>query len=187
MLLGFAAATAVAVTVVESNAASTSAHSQPLTGRYVVARARQNIGNALQSEGWSIGVVPAPATESIDLQTLIDAEGVLDLRTVEPEAPVIEPEPEPSPPPLPSPRSGYWPSDHQWYRLRMCESTDNPRAISPQGWYRGHYQFDFRTWYSVGGEGDPIDASPEEQLYRAQLLYAQRGAEPWPVCGRFLY
>lgn len=82
-------------------------------------------------------------------------------------------------------RSAY-PTAEQWYRLRMCEATDNPRAISPQGWYRGLYQFDLPTWRSVGGTGDPIDASREEQDYRAQLLYNQRGTQPWPVCGRFL-
>jgi hypothetical protein len=79
------------------------------------------------------------------------------------------------------------PTDEQWYRLRMCESTDNPRAVSPQGWYRGLYQFDLRTWEGVGGVGDPIEASRDEQDLRARLLYEARGANPWPVCGRFLY
>lgn len=73
-----------------------------------------------------------------------------------------------------------------WHALARCESTNNPRAVSSSGKYRGLYQFDLRTWRSVGGTGDPIDASPAEQTYRAQLLYAARGRSPWPSCGRLL-
>jgi hypothetical protein len=70
--------------------------------------------------------------------------------------------------------------------LARCESTNNPRAVSPSGAYRGLYQFDLRTWRAVGGHGDPIDASRAEQTKRARLLYADRGRKPWPVCGRYL-
>jgi hypothetical protein len=38
----------------------------------------------------------------------------------------------------------------------------------------------------VGGSGNPIDASPDEQTYRAQLLYNREGRSPWPVCGKYL-
>lgn len=68
--------------------------------------------------------------------------------------------------------------------IRSCESGGNYRAVSPGGTYRGAYQFDYRTWASVGGSGDPAAASPAEQDRRAAMLYAQRGAQPWPVCGR---
>lgn len=70
--------------------------------------------------------------------------------------------------------------------LAMCETHARPRAVSPTGKYRGMYQFDLRTWHGVGGVGDPIDATPAEQTYRAQLLYDNRGRAPWPYCGRFL-
>jgi hypothetical protein len=73
-----------------------------------------------------------------------------------------------------------------WHALAMCESTDNPHAVSASGKYRGLYQFDLRTWRSVGGSGDPAQASRAEQTYRAQLLFADRGPAPWPVCGRRL-
>lgn len=73
-----------------------------------------------------------------------------------------------------------------WARLRQCEASGNYRAVSPSGLYRGAYQFDLRTWETVGGTGDPIDASPAEQDLRAQILYDRRGRQPWPVCGRFL-
>ena len=71
-----------------------------------------------------------------------------------------------------------------WAALAQCESSGNPRAAS--GPYQGLYQFDQSTWASVGGTGRPADASPAEQLARAQMLYQQRGRAPWPVCGRHL-
>ena len=73
-----------------------------------------------------------------------------------------------------------------WEKLRQCEASGNYRAVSPSGTYRGAYQFDQRTWETVGGTGDPIDATPAEQDLRARILYERRGRQPWPVCGRFL-
>lgn len=74
-----------------------------------------------------------------------------------------------------------------WYALAQCESGNNPRAIGGGGAYRGLYQFSWGAWEGVGGKGDPIDASREEQTYRAKLLYKKRGAGPWPHCGKYLY
>jgi uncharacterized protein YabE (DUF348 family) len=73
-----------------------------------------------------------------------------------------------------------------WGALANCESGGNPRAVSSGGTYRGLYQFTMGTWHSMGGSGDPIDASSGEQTYRAKLLYQQRGRSPWPNCGRYL-
>jgi soluble lytic murein transglycosylase-like protein len=67
--------------------------------------------------------------------------------------------------------------------IARCESGGDPRAVSPDGTYRGKYQFDSQTWGSVGGSGDPAAAPELEQDYRADLLYDARGAQPWPVCG----
>jgi LysM repeat protein len=72
-----------------------------------------------------------------------------------------------------------------WRKVANCESSGNPRAVNAAGYY-GLFQFDLRTWRSVGGSGNPANASAAEQLMRAKKLYAQRGASPWPVCGRFL-
>jgi len=72
-----------------------------------------------------------------------------------------------------------------WRALRDCESSNN-YTDRDSATYRGAYQFDLETWQSVGGTGDPADASPAEQDHRAQLLYAVRGRQPWPVCGRWL-
>jgi hypothetical protein len=67
--------------------------------------------------------------------------------------------------------------------IASCESGGNPAAVSSDGSYRGKYQFDYGTWESVGGSGDPAAAPEEEQDYRAALLYAQSGSSPWPICG----
>jgi len=73
-----------------------------------------------------------------------------------------------------------------WAALAGCESGGNPRAVNPAGYY-GLYQFALSTWYSVGGTGNPVDASPSEQTYRAQVLYQRSGAGQWPVCGPLLF
>ncbi len=72
-----------------------------------------------------------------------------------------------------------------WDGLAYCESTNNPKAVNnPSGYLStyGLFQFDLPTWGTVGGSGNPGDASPEEQLMRAKLLYQSRGLEPW-LCG----
>lgn len=73
-----------------------------------------------------------------------------------------------------------------WEALARCESGGRPDAVGPGG-HGGLYQFDTRTWRSLGGKGRPQDAPPAEQTYRAKKLYVQKGASPWPVCGRKLH
>lgn len=67
--------------------------------------------------------------------------------------------------------------------IASCESGGDPTAVSSGGSYRGKYQFDYGTWESVGGHGDPAAAPEAEQDYRAALLYERSGSSPWPVCG----
>ena len=67
--------------------------------------------------------------------------------------------------------------------IGACESGGDPTAVSSDGTYRGKYQFDYGTWESVGGSGDPAAAPEQEQDYRAALLYSRSGSSPWPVCG----
>jgi len=67
--------------------------------------------------------------------------------------------------------------------IASCESGGDPTAVSSDGSYRGKYQFDYGTWESMGGTGDPAAATESEQDYRAALLYAAAGSSPWPVCG----
>ncbi len=73
-----------------------------------------------------------------------------------------------------------------WGALANCESGGDPRSVSGSGSFRGLYQFSIGTWQSVGGSGDPINASAGEQTHRAELLYQREGRSPWPVCGRYL-
>jgi hypothetical protein len=67
--------------------------------------------------------------------------------------------------------------------IAACESGGNPAADTGNGFY-GKYQFTLQTWASVGGSGNPAQASEAEQDRRAAALYAREGASPWPVCGR---
>lgn len=67
--------------------------------------------------------------------------------------------------------------------IGACESGGDPTAVSSGGTYRGKYQFDYGTWESVGGSGDPAAASEQEQDYRAAVLYSRAGSSPWPICG----
>lgn len=66
--------------------------------------------------------------------------------------------------------------------IAACESGGDPGAVNPAGYY-GKYQFDIATWQSVGGSGNPAQASEAEQDHRAGLLYSRAGSSPWPVCG----
>ncbi|GLJ87549.1 hypothetical protein GCM10017589_01490 [Streptomyces poonensis] len=83
--------------------------------------------------------------------------------------------------PLPSSVQG---TDHlDWNGLAVCESGGRANAVDSSGTYGGLYQFDRRTWESLGGHGRPQDATADEQTYRAKKLYLERGASPWPHCG----
>ena len=68
--------------------------------------------------------------------------------------------------------------------IAACESGGDPSAVGGGGAFRGKYQFDYGTWQSVGGSGDPAAAPEAEQDQRAAMLYSRSGSNPWPVCGR---
>jgi resuscitation-promoting factor RpfB len=87
----------------------------------------------------------------------------------------------------PKPRYSPTADGLNWAALARCESGGNPRSVSSDGRFRGLYQFTMGTWEGVGGTGDPIDASPSEQTYRAQILDRRAGDSPWPTCGHYLY
>lgn len=67
--------------------------------------------------------------------------------------------------------------------IAACESGGDPSAVGGGGAYRGKYQMSPSTWASVGGDGDPSEASEAEQDRRATKLYARSGASSWPACG----
>lgn len=77
------------------------------------------------------------------------------------------------------------PGEGAWERLRFCESGGVYTTNTGNGFY-GAYQFDLQTWQSMGGRGLPSAAPYWEQDIRAKALFWARGAQPWPVCGRFL-
>jgi hypothetical protein len=117
-----------------------------------------------------------------------------------PTAPVVEIAPVPAPvveiAPLPAPVPDLappGPSVGQWAALRQCESGGDYSITSRSGKYRGAYQFDRSTWNSVAERHapalvgvDPAHASPADQDALALALYSERGARPWPHCGRHL-
>jgi Transglycosylase-like domain len=72
-----------------------------------------------------------------------------------------------------------------WACIAAHESGGNPHAVSAGGYY-GMFQFSLSTWHSVGGSGNPANASAQEQLTRAQMLQARSGWGQWSTaasCG----
>jgi peptidoglycan hydrolase-like protein with peptidoglycan-binding domain len=73
-------------------------------------------------------------------------------------------------------------SDTTLAQIAQCESGGDPTAVSPDGRYRGKYQFSRSTWRAMGGTGDPADAPEAVQDRLAAELLAARGTSPWPNC-----
>ena len=94
---------------------------------------------------------------------------------------------------LPVPVLPPGPSAGEWAALRECESGGDYSITNPSGKYRGAYQFGRSTWDSVAERhepqlvgADPAAALPADQDAMAIALYSERGASPWPQCGRHL-
>lgn len=68
-------------------------------------------------------------------------------------------------------------------RIAECESGGEPTAVSPDGRYRGKYQFARGTWKALGGQGDPARAPEADQDRIALELFKAQGTKPWPNCG----
>ena len=68
----------------------------------------------------------------------------------------------------------------KWYQVAKCESNFNPRAVNQSNnAHFGLFQFKLQTWQNMGGSGNPIDASPQEQFDRAKKLQAEAGWSQW--------
>ena len=68
----------------------------------------------------------------------------------------------------------------KWYQIAECESNFNPRAVNQSNnAHFGLFQFKLQTWQNMGGSGNPIDASPQEQFERAKKLQAEAGWSQW--------
>ena len=68
--------------------------------------------------------------------------------------------------------------------IAHCESRGDPTAVSPDGRYRGKYQFSRATWRSLGGKGDPAQAPEAEQDRLAAVLLKRQGPSAWPACSK---
>ena len=68
-----------------------------------------------------------------------------------------------------------------WYELRVCESSDNYRANTGNGFY-GAYQFSQQTWTDLGYPGRPDLEPPAMQDAAAKKLQAEAGWGQWPAC-----
>jgi hypothetical protein len=88
--------------------------------------------------------------------------------------------------PKPAPEPETVSTGLDWPALRECEAGHLGYSANTGNGYYGAYQFDLTTWQGVGGTGYPHLASPAEQDMRAQILYDDRGASPWPNCGALL-
>lgn len=79
-------------------------------------------------------------------------------------------------------RGGGRPGGDVWRALATCESGMRQDATSPSGRYLSYFQWSAATWRSVGGVGDPRDASYETQVALAERLQARSGWSQWPAC-----
>ena len=109
--------------------------------------------------------------------------------TIEPKGCEPRPAPRPKAPKVNrgSPRSHVQApaGDDVWAALGRCENGGRLTS-DPGDRYRGLFQFSPATWRSVGGTGDPADATYETQLALAQKLQARSGWGQWPRCSRLL-
>lgn len=65
--------------------------------------------------------------------------------------------------------------------IAECESHGD-WAIDTSNGYFGGIQFSLRSWYAVGGRGNPAHTSKLEQIYRGVLLRRLQGWGAWPQC-----
>ncbi len=77
-----------------------------------------------------------------------------------------------------------WPSLAMWERMAWCESRQTWDVDTGNGYFGG-LQFALGSWQWMGGEGSPADASKEEQIYRANLLWQAQGWNGWPGCKQY--
>jgi peptidoglycan hydrolase-like protein with peptidoglycan-binding domain len=72
-----------------------------------------------------------------------------------------------------------------WDKLAWCESGQRWNLNLGTGYYGG-LQFTLQAWKGAGGTGLPSDASKQEQINRATVLWERYGWKPWPTCSRKL-
>jgi LysM repeat protein len=68
-----------------------------------------------------------------------------------------------------------------WDALAQCEASGNWAANTGNGYYGG-LQFTQQTWNAYGGQGNPANASREQQIAVAERVLAGQGPQAWPAC-----
>jgi hypothetical protein len=68
-----------------------------------------------------------------------------------------------------------------WDALAQCEASGNWAANTGNGYYGG-LQFTQQTWNAYGGQGNPANASREQQIAVAERVLAGQGRNAWPSC-----
>jgi hypothetical protein len=68
-----------------------------------------------------------------------------------------------------------------WDALAQCEASGNWGANTGNGYYGG-LQFTQQTWNGYGGQGNPANASREQQIAVAERVLAGQGRNAWPAC-----
>jgi hypothetical protein len=71
----------------------------------------------------------------------------------------------------------------QMHRLRVCESSNNYRANTGNGYY-GAYQYSPGTWRNLGYSGRPDKATAKTQDEATTKLHSRQGWRPWPGCAQ---
>lgn len=89
--------------------------------------------------------------------------------------------PTPTPVPTNAPAAVDPNSDEVWDRLAICEAGGNWSIDTGNGYFGG-LQFNQGAWESVGGTGNPAQASREEQITRGKMLQQKRGWGAWGGC-----
>lgn len=81
-------------------------------------------------------------------------------------------------------RKAWGANDRRAIKVAKCESSLDPKAVSPSGKYRGLWQFSVPTWKDYDGPGDdPIEVGARKQTEVAYRLWLDRRWQPWPTCG----
>lgn len=72
-----------------------------------------------------------------------------------------------------------------WESIAKCETNGNWSSDTGNGYFGG-LQFSQGAWNSVGGSGNPAQASKDEQIIRGKMLQKMRGWGVWGACAQRL-
>jgi hypothetical protein len=129
---------------------------------------------------------PAPATQGYPVNNgIVRVVQTIVSQPPPPAAAAPAPAPAPAPPASTAPVSSGGGAGGVWLQLRECESGDNYRANTGNGFY-GAYQFSGQTWANLGYPGRPDLEPPAMQDAAAMKLQAEAGWGQWPACAAAL-